>query len=770
MVAVFECSGLAEWNEKSSGRAQQMVQDKIHGSTLDQPAWNGSMEESDAQTDSELMLHELPSKAEVAAASDEKPDFEMKPHVDLGNEQSPYSEVAAVVPNTDDPNIPVLTVRAICIGLLFTLLLSFINMFFYYRTYPVIVTGLVAQLLSYPLGKLWAKTIPKREFTTFGKTWTFNPGEFTMKEHVVITTMANASYQSAYIVDVYAIKKIFYGQDTPLGWAMLLVITSQLLGFGMAGITRRFLVWPASMIWPVNLVNSALFRALHSQEGKDNRVLTPRLKFFLIAFGGSFCWYWMPGFIFPALTAFSFICAAAPNNVLLSQVTGTYGLGIGSLMFDWSAITGYLMSPIIVPWWALANMMVGFVIIVWFITPIIYYTNTWDSKRFHVADFLNPDLTLNQTAYDAYGPVRMSSFFALNYGVGFAALSAVLVYTVLHEGPRIIKQFRSSLGETQGDIHAKLMSAYPEAPEWWYTIVFVTSFFFACIACHFSGAMEWYYMFVAIIIPAIFFVPTGIVQAVSNQSIGLNIITEFVAGLMMPGKPIAVVTFKTYSYMAQYQGLLLVSDLKLGHYMKIPPRVMFLTQVGSTIVAGVINMATAYYLLNNKAGICTDDPLWQCNNTNTFFSASVIWGLLGPVRMFGSGTLYSPILFGFLIGAILPIPFWALQKKYPKSWLRFVHIPIILTATAMTPPAPAGSYTMWFLIGFIVNYVVKKRHFKWWSNYSFVLSAAMDSGVAICGLVIFFALTNNNISMPEWWGNTPDVDLCPLDTANFYGN
>lgn len=92
---------------------------------------------------------------------------------------------------------------------------------------------------------------------------------------------------------------------------------------------------------------------------------------------------------------------------------------------------------------------------------------------------------------------------------------------------------------------------------------------------------------VAVGIAFIFVLPTGIVQAVTNQTIGkplilllacfaalsltsgLNVITEFVAGLVIPGDPLANVTFKTYGYITQYQALLLISDLKLGHYMKV---------------------------------------------------------------------------------------------------------------------------------------------------------------------------------------------------------
>lgn len=63
------------------------------------------------------------------------------------------------------------------------------------------------------------------------------------------------------------------------------------------------------------------------------------------------------------------------------------------------------------------------------------------------------------------------------------------------------------------------------------------------------------------------------------QQPGLNVITEFVAGYLWPGKPLANVTFKTYGYISMGQALFLVQDFKLGQYMKIPPKSMFYVQV-----------------------------------------------------------------------------------------------------------------------------------------------------------------------------------------------
>ena len=65
-------------------------------------------------------------------------------------QNSPYSEVRAIVDNHDDPNIPASTFRSWVIGTLFVTAGSFINQFFYIR-YPGIRLGPeVAQLLCVP--------------------------------------------------------------------------------------------------------------------------------------------------------------------------------------------------------------------------------------------------------------------------------------------------------------------------------------------------------------------------------------------------------------------------------------------------------------------------------------------------------------------------------------------------------------------------------------------------------------------------------------------
>ena len=68
-----------------------------------------------------------------------------------------------------------------------------------------------------------------------------------------------------------------------------------------------------------------------------------------------------------------------------------------------------------------------------------------------------------------------------------------------------------------------------------------------------------------------------------EQMPGLNIVTEYMMGYMYPGRPVANMCFKVYGYISMVQALSFLSDFKLGHYMKIPPRSMFMAQVSAIV-------------------------------------------------------------------------------------------------------------------------------------------------------------------------------------------
>jgi OPT family oligopeptide transporter len=276
---------------------------------------------------------------------------------DIEGDHSPYPEVRAVVPEVDDPEIPVNTLRMWFLGYAFTLLGAGINQFFSLRYPSVHIVSLVAELLAYPCGVFLARTLPlyTLDLGRLGK-WCINPDRhFNIKEHAVITIMSNVSFGfgSADATNIIQASSKFYNFNLKAGFSVLIVLCCQLLGFGVAGLSSPWLVEPASIIWPGVLSNCALLSTLHSRANAvaDGWKIT-RLRFFMYVMVISGAWYWFPGLIFVGLSYFTWVCWIAPNNLVVNQLFGMVsGLGLSPITFDWSQVA-YNTNPLLSPSWA----------------------------------------------------------------------------------------------------------------------------------------------------------------------------------------------------------------------------------------------------------------------------------------------------------------------------------------------------------------------------------------------------------------------------------
>ncbi|GAB4858537.1 oligopeptide transporter 6 [Ancistrocladus abbreviatus] len=208
---------------------------------------------------------------------------------DEEDETCPIRQVDVTVPKTDDPNRPVVTFRMWVLGLTSCVLLSFVNQFMWYRTNPMSLSSISAQIAVVPIGRLMARTITKRIFFK-GTKWQFslNPGPFNVKEHVLITIFANSGAGTVYATHILSAVKLLYKRKLTLFPAFLVMITTQVLGFGWAGIFRKYLVEPTEMWWLSNMVQVSLFRALHDKEKRARGSLN-RTHFFLLVL--SVCLY-----------------------------------------------------------------------------------------------------------------------------------------------------------------------------------------------------------------------------------------------------------------------------------------------------------------------------------------------------------------------------------------------------------------------------------------------------------------------------------------------
>jgi OPT oligopeptide transporter protein len=213
----------------------------------------------------------------------------------------------------------------------------------------IAINSLLIQLIALPIGKLMEWALPKYRLSVFGYSFSLNPGPFNIKEHTLIAVMVNVVFDGTPITDIASASRIVYHIRWSVGKQFFLGIGAQLLGFSLAGVLRRFLVWPASMIWPGVLVRCALLNTMHSNYGKKDTKHISRERFLYIATICSFVWYWVPGYLWTGLSVFNWACWIAPQNVVVNSLFGTLsGLGMGLFTFDWAAVS-VLGSPLVVP-------------------------------------------------------------------------------------------------------------------------------------------------------------------------------------------------------------------------------------------------------------------------------------------------------------------------------------------------------------------------------------------------------------------------------------
>jgi hypothetical protein len=131
--------------------------------------------------------------------------------------------------------------------------------------------------------------------------------------------------------------------------------------------------------------------------------------------------------------------------------------------------------------------------------------------------------------------------------------------------------------------------------------------------------------------------------------------------------------------------------------------------------------------------------------------------------MFTGNSPYNKLYLFFLVGAITPVLFWAIARKFPRLGFRHLHAPVIFGGIGMIPPAVPMNYLMWGAVGFAFNKWIRSRMRNWWLKYNYILSAALDTGLAVGTTIVFFAVLFPQVPPPDWRGNT--VVESTLDSA-----
>jgi OPT family small oligopeptide transporter len=742
----------------------------------------GSFEAKDT---SEGTPNEKPDMVEYydSGDSDSERAFYMKLHAIINEYHSPYPEVRAVTSPIDDTSAPVETIRSYIIALVWVIIGSGVNEFFSHRQPSIGLGSSVIQMLMYPTGKLFEKALPDVGFTAFGSRHSLNPGPWGFKEQMFATLIFNVC-SGVYVSSNIIVQKmdLFYGQKwISVGYQVLLALGTQTLGFGFAGVLRKLVIYPTRNIWPTILPTIAFNRALLKPESKENiHGWTISRYLFLIVTGvASFLYFWLPNYLFQALSTFNWMTWIAPGNFNLAAITGSVsGLGLNPIpTFDWNIIS--FNAPLIYPFFSQINQFAGTMIAFFAIAGVYYSNYLWSAflpinsnsifdntgGPYEVQNVVkNGKFDLD--AYKQYGPPYYTASNLVIYGAFFALYPFSFCYTIWEDWFNIRKAlsgffelfknpkgfFLNSNFSNFKDPHSRMMSKYKEAPDWWFYIVLLVSlvFMILCVKVYPAETPVWG-IFFAIAINFIFLVPITIISSVTGFSFGLNVIVELIVGYALPGNPNALMTLKALGYNIDGQAETFISDQKLAHYSKIPPRAVFRGQLIGTILQIIVVLCVVNWEISNVEDFCTphQKSKFTCPGEVTFYSASVLWGAIGPKKVFDD--LYPVLRWAFLIGFLLVFPCIAVKKYFPKQTKQFSPT-LIIGGMLVYAPYNIAYYWPSLVFSYIFNFFIKRRYLAWWEKYNFILSAGLDTGTAFSAVIIFFAVQYHP-KFVDWWGN-----------------
>ncbi|KAI8069515.1 OPT family small oligopeptide transporter [Gongronella butleri] len=740
------------------------------------------MEEAPQAKRDTLNEKSTPSSEDVTQVAE---DYHLEKSELVHDEDVDISIVNELATMEDDPTIVVFTFRSLLVGILLSCLSSSVSQLMLFKPVGIPLTTTFMLMVAYVFCKGMERWMPSGPW--------LNPGPFTAKEHTCIYVMVSSANTSAYGTLVLGVQHLYYRNSPSFIGSILFLLATQLVGYGIAGQLRRTLVYPAKMIWPASLPTVSLLRTLNDKQGDSKW----RTKFFFMVFLAIFVYEFIPQYMFPLLGGISIACLARRDSVWIQRLFGglavNEGLGILQLCFDWNYLSSF--SPMVFPLYTQINVYVG-VLLMYLLAPLMYYFNVWNAQSFPFLSnslfaynattgetklypqkqVLNLDNSLNDTKLETVGHPHFSTWGAMTYIFINFAVTASISHVALYYGRDIWDTMVNAHKKVQNmDVHMRLMAAYKEVPNWWYYTLFVTGIALNIAVAYMNESqLPWYGVITSILISVFLSLPLNLIEAVTGRGFGLNVFTEMIGGLMFTGQPVANMYFKTLGFNTCVQAGRLANDLKIGHYMKVSPRIVFFNQILGTVIGCVFNYLVNVSIVSSQHDILIDPEtrsnVWNGASMQTMNSAAITWGAIGPMAMFGPGTQYYIILWAFVIGFFLPVPFWALHKWYPKAGFDLVNVPMVLIGLVLLPGSASSFVLVSFVLTMVSQFYLKHYHRGWFIKYNYLISTALDSGTSLMVFFVAFALMGggdgNSHPFPTWFGNRQDiryVDYCCMD-------
>ncbi|KAJ7470934.1 OPT oligopeptide transporter [Mycena latifolia] len=673
-----------------------------------------------------------------------------------------------ILSTQDDPSLPSITFRSILLGLGLSAFSSV--SFFSCRPQTASVSPLFCLIVAYVVGNAMHSAMPTHGFWRF-----LNPGPFNIKEHTAILIMSGTASGVAAGMEVIAALDLFYDLKLNPAVAIFQIFATQMIGYGVAGFLRSFLVYPTYAFYPGSISIVNLLQSLHWRGTLNAK----KVRFFWIVFAAIFFWEWIPLYPFPLLTAFSIICLAdngrhAFVRNLFGGGSNNEGIGLLSLSTSWTLISQGL--PLVWPLQTQINSYIGMGL-GYIVLASCYYSNIFNGRdlpwmstalfssegdTYNQSAVITADFRLNYTALETVGLPRFTSTYAISQLCSNLSLGAAITSLFLWHWPELCSAFRGfQRGHADvNDPHYKEMQKYAEVPQWVYGALFIVSLGVG-IGCSYAAPHG------TVLMPAwsIIFLTfrlifnASLTRDNSRFPISIGSAVQVMVAFMHPGtnaETRPVMYGNLYGHSTSFQVCPFLY-LKLGQYTKLPPRVTF---GAGSIVGAIFNYTMMETIVtNNRAALI--DPigtrLWTGWITQQYNSASIAMGALGK-ELFVFGKPYWLIPFAIFLGLFMPLPVWLVWKfSSPKSriseFMKYLNLPIILLFVGALPAGVNGQWTTCMILGVYSQWWLRKKHPRWFRKYNYIMSTALDGGSSVVLFILslaVFGASGRSVQFPFW--------------------
>ncbi|KAM3419992.1 hypothetical protein BST61_g3304 [Cercospora zeina] len=709
-----------------------------------------------------------------------------------------------LLPMRDDFENP-LTFRSIFLATALSAFQAVMTQIYMFKPTQVAIQGTFIVLISYFAGGAWAMFLPRGDLHETrwrarggqGKRpfWIsvlcfFNYGPWTLKEHAIAAITATSASNASASTTVFAAQKLFY--DLPLSGTTIIlsIISIGLFGYGLTGLFRPICVWNVEAVYWGTLPTVKTLQGLHWQEVKHSKPL----RWFWYSFAGMFLYEFLPAYIFPWLNSVSIPCLAAMHATgskgetltrFFGGATNNEGLGLFSLSFDWQYITSFNTS---LPLKFQANFAAGlFTCMIMMI--VVWYADIWgakslpfmstrlrsaDGSKYPVSDVFKAGV-LDHKALAEKGLPRLAGTFAYSMLMANAAIGALIAHVFLFWGGDVKKAYKEARTGVGGDRHHQHMSKhYKECPWWWYAIVLVGSFILGAIVVTKENITLPFWAYVVSLLLGTVIAPMStILYSRYGNGIATNNLSKMLAGIALPGRPVGNMYFSAWSHNMILNTVNLSNDLKMGEYLKIPPRVMFLTQIWGTVFGGFINYAVMDSIVSSQANLLVNsngDSTWSGASIQSYNTNAASWALSSHLYEIGGRYYMVPV--GLALGAgavVLHRIFVQFVPKIRNFSTSELNLPQFIQYAGFIPYNASQTCVLLsqILSGFFVQFFLRNYRPNFFKNFSYLVTGAFDGGALFALFILSFAVFGaggKSHPFPNWWGNNAsgNYDHCPV--------